>query len=200
MKRFCPFICLAAVLSFMLFFPSSVSAEGNLPVENSQLMPSKELPAVFQLPSSLQSIEEEAFEGTAAAQVVLFDHVRRIQSRAFADMPYLEAVFIPESVLWLGDGVFSGAQSLTIYGVPGSFAETYARENQFVFQSVHALIPSDSGSVFKVRSLSAVFHILMAAAIVWMYQTRVTGRKMCETKPIRRRNRIALHALDEYFP
>ena len=46
------------------------------------------------------------------------------------------AVIIPDSVTYIEEYAFDGCENLTIYGYTGSYAETYANENDFPFVSL----------------------------------------------------------------
>lgn len=66
--------------------------------------------------------------------VIIPDTVTEIQGYGFADCNNLKSVIIPDSVTSIGDSAFvDTAVDLTIYGVSGSFAETYAANNGFAF-------------------------------------------------------------------
>ncbi len=66
----------------------------------------------FILPSALTAIESEAFAGGEFA-----------------------SIYIPNGVVCIADDAFGTRDSLTIYGVPGSTAETFAKKHGFVFVS-----------------------------------------------------------------
>lgn len=83
------------------------------------------------LPKSVRIIEEMAFEGTAASEVHMSEGVERIESRAFAEMPYLEKVEIPKSTRYIAEDTFSGNESIRMGVVPGSFAEKWAKKHGF---------------------------------------------------------------------
>ena len=86
------------------------------------------------LPSSLTMIEAEAFMRTAASVVCIQDNVTTIGERAFYESSSLRQVYIPASVTFIGEDAFAGCSSaLVIIGEPGSYAETWASGNGFVF-------------------------------------------------------------------
>lgn len=70
----------------------------------------QETQGTFKLPASLRFIDEEAFEGTAAA-----------------------AVYVPESVEHIADDAFEGVDDLTVYGAENSEAEAWAARNGHAF-------------------------------------------------------------------
>lgn len=59
-----------------------------------------------------------------------------IDSYAFENNGKLTRVYIPETVTEIGDGAFEKCPNLTIYGKSGSYAETYAKENNIPFKAV----------------------------------------------------------------
>lgn len=106
----------------------------------------------FVIPSSIESIGECAFYNSNLAgtiyypsiddvafnafgwnldvrRVVIPEGVTSIPNGCFATIEVKEAI-IPESVTYIGADAFDTAYDLTIFGVPGSYAETYAKANQ----------------------------------------------------------------------
>ena len=68
----------------------------------------------LRLPASLRVIGEEAFAGTAASAVYLADGVLRVESRAFACMPQIRLVSIPQSTEQIAEDAFEGAAGLAV--------------------------------------------------------------------------------------
>ena len=85
------------------------------------------------LPSSLTVIDSEAFAGGAFSYVKLPDGAVSIGWHAFADCPNLMYIYIPATTESIDAHAFDGEDRLTIIGVPGSEAETYARLHGFAF-------------------------------------------------------------------
>ena len=80
------------------------------------------------LPSDIQCIDPEAFEGIAARIVVIPNGCESIGSRAFAGCPNLRLVFIPASVDNEEDiaaDAFVGCERVYLYGVSGGAAQAY---------------------------------------------------------------------------
>ena len=94
---------------------------------------SAEAPPVFQLPASLKFIEDEAFEGTAIVVVDLPETVESIGENAFANIPTLRSIRIPDATKQIAKTAFAGSSNVTITAAPGSYARAWARENDVSF-------------------------------------------------------------------
>ena len=75
--------------------------------------------------------------------IVLPDSLTTIGQEAFADCENLRMVYIPKSVIGIGREAFNNCPRLTIYGEAGSYAETYARQNELAFVAVTSLTDKD---------------------------------------------------------
>jgi len=86
---------------------------------------------------SVTSIEDRTFYGCGSlTSLTIPDSVTSIGKWAFNGCGSLTSVSIPQSVTSIGSGVFSGCSNLSIYGVTGSYAETYASDNDIPFVAV----------------------------------------------------------------
>ena len=81
-------------------------------------------PVILILPDSVSSVEEEAFAGIAASQIILPEGCRSIGPRAFADCTQLTSITIPASVTEIADDAFDGCSGVTIVTSQGSAADT----------------------------------------------------------------------------
>ncbi len=90
------------------------------------------------LPDSLLSIEPGAFAVcTALTDIVIPGNCTTIADYAFDSCISLTSCRIPPSVTSIGEGAFSAcADEFTIYGVEGSYAQTYAEENSIPFATI----------------------------------------------------------------
>ena len=84
------------------------------------------------LPSALTVIEDEAFAGIPLLETLtLPDNVKHIGEYAFADSGLLY-ISIPGSVESIADNAFANCNLMAIYCEPGSVAEQYALEHGIV--------------------------------------------------------------------
>ncbi len=90
----------------------------------------------FRLPASLQIIEDEAFEGTALVAVDLPETVEEIGDRAFADIPSLRILKIPDNTKRIGKRIVAGSNNVIITAAPGSYARNWAQENGVPFAPI----------------------------------------------------------------
>ena len=90
----------------------------------------------FILPASLTEIESEAFANCAFTYVKLSENTDTIGKNAFANCRNLKYIYIPEGCLWIDRYAFTGVTGLTILGVDGSYAKTYAGARGFDFIAV----------------------------------------------------------------
>lgn len=85
-------------------------------------------------PDSLKSIGEYSFRNcTALTAVTLAQGVSSIGRYAFYNCQSLTSAVIPSSVTAIGKNAFGKCTAVTITGVPGSYAQTYAQEQNIPF-------------------------------------------------------------------
>ena len=101
---------------------------------------------VFKLPTSLQIIEDEAFEGTALVAVDLPETVEEIGDRAFANIPSLRILKIPDNTKRIGTKIVAGSNNVTIAAALGSYARSWAQENGVPFAPI-MVMTADSQAV-----------------------------------------------------
>lgn len=88
---------------------------------------------VFCFPNSLETIENEAFEGSAVRMVVFDDNIRFIGENAFTGSVYLADIYLPSGIDYIADFAFPRNERLTIHGAAGSYAEQWAVEHNIAF-------------------------------------------------------------------
>lgn len=91
---------------------------------------------VITLPSNIEVIEEEAFEGISALAVRIPNGVNIIKTKAFANCPNLRRIYIPKTVNLIEDDAFTNSPSIVIFGYNGSVAEQYAEQNEIRFVKI----------------------------------------------------------------
>ncbi|MBQ6528867.1 MAG: leucine-rich repeat protein, partial [Clostridia bacterium] len=90
------------------------------------------------LPSGTRTIEDQAFYGIKAEEVVIPSGATGIGSEAFAGNADLIIARIPSSVTQIADNAFTGCSPyLLIIGESGSVAETYATSHNLSFEKAN---------------------------------------------------------------
>ncbi len=84
----------------------------------------------------LWKIGEYAFAGCGLEYVKLPEQIKTISASTFNGCKNLTKIVIPEATAEIAKDAFKDANNLVIYGVGGSYAETYANENNIPFVEV----------------------------------------------------------------
>ena len=89
-------------------------------------------------PEGMNTIVEQTFRYCEELEmVVIGGSVEEIGPQAFADCPLLETVVIPDSVTSISENAFENAnENLVIYCNEGSYAQTYATENNIKYTTL----------------------------------------------------------------
>lgn len=92
----------------------------------------------YVLSDKLEVIKANAFRGLESLVNVTFpESLKEIEDSAFEDCENLVNVYLPKSVEKIGENAFKNCnEDLVIYGEKGSYAETYAKENEITFKLV----------------------------------------------------------------
>ena len=100
------------------------------------------------LSANLQAIPSYTFEHCdSLASIVIPYRVTSIEANAFTNCTKLTDVTIPKAVESIASGVFSYPRRMTIHGVTGSYAETYAGKNNIKFEAQQ--VPATKASFDK---------------------------------------------------
>lgn len=90
----------------------------------------------IEIPDGVKTLEDRAFDGDfTLIRMKLPDSLESIGSCAFGSCSQLEAIWIPDSVTSIGDHAFAFCDVLTVYGNPGSYAETYCLNEGIPFST-----------------------------------------------------------------
>jgi hypothetical protein len=128
-------------------FPVRVESIGSYVFENCSSL------ETITLPSGLKKIGEGMFSRCQKLTAVnIPDSVETIDDYAFAVCSSLKTITIPAKVTSFGEGVFAYT-NLTIHGYKGSYAQTYAQEENIPFVALDALppLPGDANLDGKVN-------------------------------------------------
>ena len=117
------------------------------------------------LGTGITKIQESVFEHCDSLEsIVLPYRVVSIGNNAFKDCVKLMSVTIPRATTTISDTAFSYYNRLTIYGVAGTYAETYANAKgiRFVDRQVNAITVSFTDAditLNKGASVTLAFHV-----------------------------------------
>ena len=107
---------------------------GSYPIRYGEVFSGCSLLTTLTLPEGATVIPRFAFAGTPTLeQVTLPASLLTIEHNAFSSCGTLKNIWIGQRVASIGDNVFSGCTDLTIHGIAGSYAETYADSNGIPF-------------------------------------------------------------------
>ncbi len=89
------------------------------------------------LPSTIRRIEDAAFISCAAlTDIALPEGLAEIEDTVFYGCAALKTLALPDSITAIGEDVFYGCPDITLLVSSGSYAETYAKENDIPFEYV----------------------------------------------------------------
>ena len=182
MKRF-GIILLILLLSALLSFVYADSYE--------------EAKGTFVLPSSVQIIEDEAFSGTAAEDVILSENVESIGKNAFSENSQLSDIYIPETTVHIADSAFDGSE-VTIHGIEGSYADEWAQEHgvRFVHEDIWLNVPETNNPADELRRS----FLLIEAVVVLVLLCGCSCRRRFERSRKRMKDYPELYVIDLVFP
>ena len=106
----------------------------------------------FNYPQNITNIPNGAFQNTNLTEFSVPEKVTEINDNAFYNCYDLTKISIPKSVTYIGTDVFKNCRNLTIYGFKDSAAESYAKANNIKFVSAdYKVIFKDNGRTKKTE-------------------------------------------------
>lgn len=154
--------------------------------------------SLFIMPASLETVEDEAFKGTAVETIVFRDELISIGDYAFENASNLTDVYIPSTVKFIGKNAFTSNKSLTIHGIIGSLAERWANEHEIPFMpsNIWSVLDESKTSVDADNLSADRYHKLVEPPKI----NHLHGRTEDEGKSMRPQERPELNPIDYRFP
>lgn len=152
----------------------------------------------FEFPTSLEQIEDEAFEGTAIEIIILPDGFQYIGENVFRDVCSLKEVYIPDSVVEISDSAFMNDELYTIHGEKGSCAEDWAKQHKVPFVEMGTLwIMLNNEPIFdgKKSARDVVDEILDSFG-----PCRTGSKPQRNDRSLSPKDRPEFHPIDFWFP
>jgi hypothetical protein len=140
--------------------PDSVSELGSNAFENCEVLKD------VTLGTGIKSIPECIFSDCHSIEKIVIPYqVTKIGDNAFRNTTKLAEISIPKTTTSISDNAFSYLSQLTIYGISGSYAQTYADEEgiKFVAREVKATevtLSSDSLKMLRDKNGSLTIHVV----------------------------------------
>ena len=140
------------------------------------------------IPDNITVIEEGAFNGCKALKnVSISDKVKSIAAMTFYNCPALKSIKIPKSVSEIGKAAFGFCSdsysdndimidNYKIYCYSGTAGEKYAKSNNFKYELVTVVKPSDVSN-FKVKSKTST-----AVTLQWNKNSSASGYEIEQYK------------------
>lgn len=86
------------------------------------------------IPSSVVTIDKRAFLSCEKIESINIQHgLERLEDETFFCCDSVTSISLPRSLNYIGEDAIPYNSDLTIYGISGSYAETYAKDNEITF-------------------------------------------------------------------
>lgn len=150
---------------------ATVKISSGLTSLNSKVFQGCELLKNVNLGTGLTEIGTYAFEGCEAMESIVFPNsLTTIKGYAFANNPKLTHVTMPESITSIADTAFSYPTSMTVYGIRGSYAETWAENKGATFEEnklkAETLVLSDTEITVAVGATAKLFYTITPSGFI----------------------------------
>ena len=110
--------------------PNSVTSLGENAFEECDIL------ADVQLGTGLTEIPSYAFHQCQKLKSIILPYrIKEIKDHAFTNCTAMTSITIPRAVTAIASNVFSYPGKMTIYGVSGTYAQTYANNNNITFEN-----------------------------------------------------------------
>ena len=182
-------IILALLCAFTMCFSTASFLQGNAEGDAA---------STFVLPASLITIEDEAFEKTAAESVIFSDSLAMIGERAFADGLRLRTITVSKSVVYIADHAFEGALNLTVRGEAGSYAAHWAQTHGIAFVQIETapMWIKRLGKILRDRFFISLLSVWICPCAAF----RRYRKTQDAWKSMRPQDRAELYPIDYRFP
>ncbi len=156
------------------------------------------------LPTSLQSIENNAFEGTALESIIIPFNVTYIGNRAFADIPTLLTATFPDNTQFIANDAFNDSKQVLLQASINSYAQAWAKDNGLRFNFIVALNAMERTIQYSVQSNRAAYseekNNIEKTRKTDNNRERRTGRTVGELKASQYKGIAALYIQSRFFP
>ncbi len=203
MKKYILYTVMICVF-VLLISVSAFAAESGLSDYTLQNRQTAQHTGTSVLPANLKVIDDEAFAGTAMADIRLPENISFIGEEAFANNKELQFVFFLQDNLDIANTAFSGSNPI-LAGFNNSDAQRWARKNGFRYHIAFALTTnpkSDRCYVAKTENINTGMQETEKSreTVSVTKKARRTGRIMGELKATRYKGIAAVHIQSRYFP
>ncbi len=211
MKNRNRFVLLTAIIfmafAFCLLLPPGKTAKIENIFRNPEMLSQErdetQKQIINMLPSSLQDIGDEAFEGTALGNIQLPESVATVGDRAFADNKELQMVRFPEKLELLGKNVFAGSDHAVLDVFAGSDVMIRAMEEGYRFRIMTAIARAKAKkeSLAIAGSLVTIQNSARQRGICSVEEKEQrTGRTDAELKAEKSQGIASVYIQSRYFP
>ena len=143
---------------------------GSLYLENYLITVDTTLAGKYNVKNDTKLIADSAFINcNKITEILLPNSLKTIGNNAFKNCYGLKAITIPKNVTSISATAFTDCSNFTIYGSAGSFAETFANQNNIPFVNISGQSPVfeynllDNGTIEITRCISAEENLTVPA-------------------------------------